>query len=247
MSDAVLIDVHHPPSYGTTGGGYPPTSHGPNPPSSPPSPPPLLPITTVRPSISTPLPFRQQALWAASALFFSFCLTAVLYAFLTSPSARKFLVTRANALFAVPYVLSLLVVLLCLAPCTPAAPREQLWPAISSPADCCLILLVLLEWATCVALVLVTLIAVHDGLMYVGPDGLIVPNTEAPPDQFYLPPPPHLPPDATPADGISRNAPIVLLVPIFFFYCLFNFVMHFFSCLQALSRRRRGLNDTDMI
>lgn len=208
MSDAVLIDMHRP---------Y--TQYAPVPPLPPPAP---------------PLPFRQHVLWAAAALFFSSYLTLVLLLFLTNEPFRHFVVVRANALFALPYVLSLLVVLLCLAPCAPAPPRAQLDAVITTPADCSLVLLVLLEWATCLALVLVTLIAVHDRLSYVSPDGLIVPVVES------------VPKDARPADGISRDAVIVLLIPILLMYTLFNFLLHMYSCVEAAWRGRAGLNDSDV-
>lgn len=203
MSDAILIDVHHP---------HPFYAAAPSRPRSPP-PPPL--------HTQPPHPFRQHALWAASALLFSSYLFLVLYIFLTSEPFRLFIVSRANALFAIPYVLSLLVVLLCLSPCTQPATRSHLDVSISSPADCCLIILVLLEWATCLALVLVTLIAVHDGLSYVSSDGLIVPVVSGVPD------------DAKPADGIADDAVIVLIIPVLLMYTLFNFLLHCFSAVQA--------------
>ncbi|CAN8069337.1 unnamed protein product [Agarophyton chilense] len=208
MSDAVLIDLHRPFTQYAS--------------QAPPPPPPR------------PHPFLQHTLWAAAALFFSSYLALVLYLFLTSDAFRHFVVARANALFALPYVLSLLVVLLCLAPCAPAPPRAQLDAVITSPADCCLVLLVLLEWATCLALVLVTLVAVHDHLSYVSPDGLIIPVVQ------------DVPPDAKPADGISRNALVILLIPLLLMYTLFNFLLHFFSCVQGAWRSRVGLDDLDV-
>lgn len=205
ITDAVLIDVYRPP-----------TTYD------------ALPVPPPRPH-----PFRQHALWSFCAFLFSAYLAAVLYFFLTSPAFRAFVVTRANALFALPYVLSLLVVLLCLAPFSPTPTRSQLDPAITSPADCCLVLLVLLEWATCLALVLVTLISVHDHLSYVSPDGLIVPVVG------------QIPPDAKPADGIPDDALIVLLIPMLLMYTLFNFLLHLYSTVEASIRLRRGLSDTD--
>ena len=208
MSDAVLIDIHHPP-----------TSRPPNYAAVPPPPPPAA------------HPFRQHALWSACALLFSAYLAVVLYLFLTNPVFRHFVVTRANTLFALPYILSLLVVLLCLAPFSPTPARTQLDPAITNPADCCLVLLVLLEWATCLALVLITLISVHDGLSYVTPDGLILPVVGS------------VPPDAKPADGISDDALVVLIIPLLLMYTLFNFLIHFYSSLEAAVRISRNLPD----
>lgn len=83
---------------------------------------------------------------------------------------------------------------------------------------------------------LITLIAVHEGLSYISPEGLIVPAGDS-----------TVPPDAVHAkgDGISRDALVVLLVPLFFMYTLFNFVLHCFSCTEALWRRRRASVDFD--
>lgn len=187
---------------------------------------------------SEPLPFRQNLLWSASLLVFTAYLSAVLYFFLTSTQFRYFVVHRANILFAVPYVLSLLVVLLCLAPCSPRTPpRAQLEAVISSPSDCILVLLVLLEWATCLGLVLVTLMAVHDHLSYVSPDGLIVPADSG------ASPPTKLPPN--PCAGISHDAVIILIIPLFLMYCTFNCLLHLYSCLEAVWRVRHNYTDLD--
>jgi len=126
----------------------------------------------------------------------------------------------------VPYVLSVLVVLVCLAPCTPP-PRRDLDGVIASPVDFCLVVLVLVEWATCLALVLVTLIAVHDGLSYISPDGFIVPNTPGSP-----------PPSGTGRDGMSRDAVVMLIIPLLLMYSLFNFILHLFSYFEGVYRRR---------
>lgn len=206
-------------------------------------------------------PFRQSALWSLNAALFFLYLTLALYLFQTSPRFRDAVVSNANTLFALPYVLSLLVVAVCLAPCAPPPPRD-LDPVIASPLDCLLVLLVLLEWATCLALVLLTLIAVHDGLTYISPDGLIVPagSPDAPAPPAVLQPPPHGQPPAQPGhpsdggrhltppeggDGISPDAVVVLLIPLFFMYTLFNFLIHFLSCVEAAFRRRRGFDDLD--
>lgn len=201
------------------------------PPPTPAPPPPLV-------------PFRQDCLWAFCALLFFVYLTGVLYLFLTSASFRQLVIDNANGLFALPYVLSLFVVAVCLAPCAPP-PRRDLDGVIATPLDFCLVVLVLLEWATCLALVLITLIAVHDGLSYISPDGLILPaGTELP----------HAPKNGSGlgtgvagggGDGISKDAFVVLIIPIFFMYTFFNFLLHCYSCTEALLRRRRGLADTD--
>lgn len=196
-----------------------------------------LPLTIDDTPVSQPLPFRQNFLWSASLLLFSTYLTVVLYFFLTSAQFRYFVVHRANTLFAVPYVLSLLVVLLCLAPCSPTAPRAQLEAVISSPSDCVLVLLILLEWATCLALVLVTLMAVHDHLSYVSPDGLIVPTDTVPSSSNKLPP--------HPCEGISHDAIFVLIVPLFLMYCTLNCMIHLYSCLEAIWRNRHNYTDLD--
>lgn len=201
MSDAVTIDITHPTQYNSI----------------------ILP--------PPPHPFRQHALWSACALLFSAYLTTVLYLFLTNAPFRQFVVLRANALFALPYILSLLVVLLCLAPFSPTPARTQLDPAITNGADCCLVLLVLLEWATCLALVLITLISVHDGLSYVTPDGLILPVVDT------------VPTDAKSADGISDDAVIVLVIPLLLMYTLFNFLIHLYSSVEAAVRARRHISD----
>lgn len=142
---------------------------------------------------------------------------------------------NANGLFALPYILSLFVVAVCLAPCAPP-PRRDLDGVISTPLDCCLVVLVLLEWATCLALVLITLIAVHEGLSYISPDGLIVPadDTTGAADAVQAK-----------GDGISRDAVVVLVIPVLFMYTLFNFVLHCWSCTEAWVRRRRGLGEFD--
>lgn len=178
-------------------------------------------------------PFRQSAIWAGCAVLFFAYLTVVLYAFTANERFRDFVVRRANALFAVPYILSVLVVLVCLAPCTPP-PRRDLDGVIASPVDFCLVVLVLVEWATCLALVLVTLIAVHDGLSYISPDGFIVPNVSGEPN-----------PEASGRDGMSRDAIVVLVIPLLLMYALFNFCVHIFSYLEGLYRRRYGLDDDD--
>lgn len=193
--------------------------------------------TNPPPLSNAPLPFRQHFLWSASLLLFTAYLAAVLYFFLTCAPFRYFVVHRANTLFALPYVLSLLVVLLCLAPCSPAPSRPQLDAVITSPADCALVLLVLLEWATCLALVLVTLIAVHDHLSYVSADGLIVPTDT-------VPRPSH-PPAAHSADGISHDAIVILLIPVLLMYCLFNSLLHLYSCVEAAWRVRNNYTDLD--
>lgn len=241
------------------------------------------PNTTPTPTTSNaPLPFRQHFLWSACILSFMAYVTAVLYYFLMSPPFRYFVVHRANTLFALPYILSLLVVLLCLAPCSPTPARPQLDAVITSFADCALVLLVLLEWATCLALVLVTLIAVHDHLSYVSPDGLILPTDgggttpDDDPSSIPIPPPiaPPPPSDATDptnvtagtgdgltsdgggpfkpdtglhssGDGISHDAVIVLIIPILLIYCLFNCLLHLYSCLEASWRVRNHYADLD--
>lgn len=210
MSDAVLINVHQPP--------------------------PIYSMASEMEMETPRHPFRQQALWSASALLFTFYLTLILYLFLTQPPFRHFITVHANALFALPYILSLLVVLLCLAPCTPPPARSQLDAAITTPSDCCLVVLVLLEWATCLALVLVTLIGVHDGLSYVSADGLIVPA------------PGHskpIPANGKTPEGIGHDAIVVIIIPVIFMYTLFNFLMHCVSCTQAALRERNGLSDMD--
>lgn len=223
MPDEAFIDVPYPQPFRSV---------------SPPDSPPTLPITNNTPPPAAPLPFRQHLLWSASLLLFTAYLAIVLYFFLTSPAFRFFVVHRANTLFALPYVLSLFVVLLCLAPCWPAPARPQLDAVITSPADCALVLLVLLEWATCLALVLVTLIAVHDHLSYVNADGLIVPT------DITSPTSPHKDSSQT-GDGISQDAIIILIVPLFLMYCLFNCLFHLYSCLEAAWRAHHHYTDLD--
>lgn len=223
MPDEAFIDVPYPQPFRSV---------------SPPDSPSILPVTSTSSPPAPPLPFRQHLLWSGSLLLFTAYLTAVLYFFLTSPPFRFFVVHRANTLFALPYVLSLFVVLLCLAPCWPAPARPQLDAVITSPADCALVLLVLLEWATCLALVLVTLIAVHDHLSYVSADGLIVPTDITSPSIS------HKHPSQT-GDGISHDAVVILIVPIFLMYCLFNCLIHLYSCIEAAWRAHHHYTDLD--
>lgn len=200
------------------------------------------------PAPPAPLPFRQDALWALCALLFFAYLTAVLYLFLTLPSFRRIVVENANGLFALPYVLSLFVVAVCLAPCAPP-PRRDLDGVIAGPVDCLLVILVLLEWATCLALVLITLIAVHEGLSYISPEGLIVPAIDGPTGPSGLnsssPNATAVQPGPKGGDGISADAVVVLVIPMLFMYTLFNLLLHVFSCIEAYFRRRRGLSDSD--
>lgn len=228
------------------------------------------------PPVATPpyLPFRQHLLWSACLLIFMLYVTAVLYFFLMSSTFRSFVVNRANTLFALPYILSLLVVLLCLAPCSPTPARPQLDAVITSPADCALVLLVLLEWATCLSLVLVTLIAVHDHLSYVSPDGLILPTDNLPPGPAnstsnYNNSSSSAPFSSNPnttapnnfntsnpssadlksgqhsGDGIAHDAVIVLIIPVILMYCLFNCLIHLYSCLEAAWRSHHHYTDLD--
>lgn len=211
-------------------------SASPSRPTTTTQPPPLLPITSQQQQIPQPpphLPFRQHFLWSACLLLFMTYVAAVLYFFLTSPPFRKFVVHKANLLFALPYILSLLVVLLCLAPCSPTPARPQLDAVITSPADCALVLLVLLEWATCLSLVLVTLIAVHDHLSYISSDGLILPGPG--------------PGDGSKGggDGISHDSIVILIVPILLMYCLFNCLLHLYSCVEAAWRAHHHYSDLD--
>lgn len=206
-------------------------------PISRPSSPEQLPLSYDDIPVREPLPFRQQVLWSASLLLFSAYLSAVLYFFFTSAQFRYFVVHRANTLFAVPYVLSLLVVLLCLAPCSSTPPRPQLEAVITSPSDCILVVLILLEWATCLALVLVTLMAVHDHLSYVSPDGLIVPTDSNPSSPTKTPP--------HPSEGISHDAVFILIIPLFLMYCTFNCLIHLYSCVEAIWRVRHNFTDLD--
>lgn len=164
----------------------------------------------------------------------------MLYLFVTSATFRQLVVDNANGLFALPYVLSLFVVAVCLAPCAPP-PRRDLDGVIATPLDFCLVVLVLLEWATCLALVLITLIAVHDGLSYISPDGLILPaGTELPDAQKN-----GTGVVGSGGDGVSEDSLVVLIIPIFFMYTFFNFLLHCYSCTEALLRRRRGFTDMD--
>lgn len=197
-----------------------------------------LPLTTTDIPNHQRLPFRQHFLWSAASLFFMTYLTIVLYLFLTSSSFRYFVVQRANTLFAVPYVLSLLVVLFCLAPCSTGSPRPRFDTRISSPADCIFILLVLLEWATCIVLVLLTLIAIHDHLSYVSPDGVIIPtNSSSTLTPSKIPP--------QPSNGLSHDSIVVLLIPIFFAYTLFNCILYLYSFIEATWRVRTNYTDLD--
>jgi len=189
------------------------------------------------------LPFRQNALW--SILFFSFfaLLLAALLAFTVSEPFQHFVVRNANALFTIPYVISFVVILAA----GGAALAQMNVGVIASASDFLLILLVLIEWAVCLALMLVTLVAVHDGLSYISIDGVIVPRDPSPnaplPNNSSLSPRPV--PDTT-VGGIAHNSPIILAIPVFALYALFNVIFHTFSCLEALVRRRRGIEDSDV-
>lgn len=192
-----------------------------------------------------PLPFRQEALWAALALSFFGLLFGALLAFSVSATFRRFVVANANALFTIPYVISFVVILACLAPWVPATAgslAQMNAGVIASAADFLLILLVLVQWAVCLALMLVTLVAVHDGLSYISVDGVIVPRSADAPRNASASPMPRPDPGV---GGIARNSPVILAVPILTLYATFNLIMHLFSCFEAIVRRRRGISDLD--
>lgn len=222
-----VIDVESPPdrSYGSTG---------------------ASPARFARAPEPERFAFRQEALWASLALFFFAFLTAVLYAFTSSGAFEQFVVKEANALFTIPYVLSFFVIIVCLAPWAGVQPNtarasgalnDMNAGVISSFSDYCLLLLVLIEWATCLALVLVTLIAVHDGLSYISTDGLILPRKpgEATPVSSAAPG----------ASGISRDSFLVLIIPFICMWTVFNFIMHLWSCIESMVRRHRSMDDLD--
>lgn len=193
---------------------------------------------------SAPLPFRQDALWSSLALCFFGLLLLALLLFTISPKFQHFVVRNANALFTIPYVISFVVILACLAPWVPShagSLTQMNVGVIASVSDYLLILLVLLEWAVCLALMLVTLVAVHDGLSYISVDGVIVPRDSDTTNNGTTPPVPD-----TAVGGIPHNSPLILLVPVLTLYALFNVLLHTYSCIEALIRRRRRLSDTDI-
>ncbi len=194
-----------------------------------------------------PLPFRQDALWSSLAFCFFGLLLLALLLFTISPKFQHFVVRNANALFTIPYVISFVVILACLAPWVPShagSLTQMNVGVIASASDYLLILLVLVEWAVCLALMLVTLVAVHDGLSYISVDGVIVPrDADASPSANGSPPPV---PD-TAVGGIPHNSPLILIVPVLALYALFNVLIHTYSCTEAFIRRRRRLSDTDIV
>lgn len=195
------------------------------------------------PNVSHRVPFRQEALWSLLAFSFFGLLFATLLAFTISAPFQAFVVRNANALFTIPYVISFIVILACLAPWVPAnaATLTQMnVGVIASVSDFLLVLLVLVEWAVCLALMLVTLVAVHDGLSYISVDGVIVPS-DAPRSNGHP-----LPQPDTAVGGIAHNSPLILIVPMLTLYAAFNCFMHTFSCVEAIIRRRQGLSDTDV-
>lgn len=191
-------------------------------------------------SQSTPslpaLPFRQDLLWATLALSFFTFMCGTLLAFTISVRFQQFVILHANVLFTVPYVISFIVILACLAPWVPSSVAanslgQMNSGVIASAADFLLVFLVLIEWAACLALMLVTLVSINEGLSFISSDGLIVPRSDPAAANFS-------PAPNSAVAGIPRNSPVILIVPLLSMYALFNTLIHLASFLEAIIRQR---------